>query len=158
MRLSVVNRLIILALLPAVLFASGCGVRTAASRQKVANDLRQIGLAYHNYNNERMKGPDRAEDLQPFLRDAPPDVYQSLASGRYVFIYGVKLTDMQAGPATTVVGYEKDAPTQGGNVLMGDSTVQYVTADQFKKLNQAKPKATTAEQPTPPSSKGGTQP
>ena len=40
----------------------------------------------------------------------------------------------------TVLAYEKDVPTKGGYVLMGDATVKNMTADDFKKAIVAKKK------------------
>jgi hypothetical protein len=49
-----------------MLAASGCG-----NDQKAANDLKRIGLAYHDYNAATSKAPTGPKDLEPYYeRDA----------------------------------------------------------------------------------------
>jgi hypothetical protein len=120
----------------------GCGgVQQAAQRQKRSNDLKQIGLAYHNYLDAEGKAPQQAADLQKYLQDAPA-VSQALQNGQYVLLWGAKLQSMPAGAPNTVLGYEADVPTKGGNVLMGDASVRTMTAQEFQaaaKPNTAAP-------------------
>jgi len=117
----------------------GCGgVQQAAQRQKRANDLKQIGLAYHNHLDAEGKAPGQVKDLQKYLQDAPA-VYQSLEKGDYVVQWGASLKNMTAGTSNTVLGYEADVPTKGGQVLMGDASVRTMTAQEY----QAAPKPKT---------------
>jgi hypothetical protein len=108
----------------------------AADREKKTNDLRQIGLAYHNCLDTNKKPPATVDDLAPFYeKDAK--ITAALKDGTYVFYYNVKLTDMTNGTSNTILGYEKDAPTKGGVVLFGDGTVKPLTADEFAKAPKA---------------------
>jgi hypothetical protein len=52
---------------------------------------------------------------------------------------------MTAGTGNTVLGYEKDAPTKGGLVLMGDASVREMSADEFKNAPKATPKSKQGE-------------
>ena len=111
-------------------------VADAADRQKKLNDLKQIGLAYHNCISTTNKPPAKVEDLEPYYeRDAR--ITAALKDGTYVFFWNVKLTDMVNGTSNTILGYEKDAPTKGGAVLFGDATTKALTAAEFAKT--AKP-------------------
>lgn len=131
-------RLVVLGLTTMALAVAGCG--GALNKAKTSNDLKAIGLAYHNYINNNTKAPDKMDDLKPLLADEPK-VAQGLADGTYVFIYGVKLTDMPDGTGSTVLGYEKDAPTKGGYALFGDGSVKQVSAKEFQAAPKAKAKA-----------------
>jgi prepilin-type processing-associated H-X9-DG protein len=129
---------VVLVAVVAVLLLGCGGVQQAAQRQKRANDLKQIGLAYQNYLDAEGKAPGQAADLQKYLLESPP-TYQALVNGQYVVLWGATLQSMTAGTSNTVLGYEADVPTKGGNVLMGDGSVRIMTVPEF----QAAPKAKT---------------
>jgi hypothetical protein len=132
---------VLIAVVAVILLGCG-GVQQAAQRQKRANDLKQIGLAYHNYLDAEQKAPSRAEDLQKYLLDSPP-TYQALLNGQYVMQWGATIQSMSAGAGTsnTVLGYEADVPTKGGNVLFGDASVRTMTAQEFQAAPKGKPAA-----------------
>ncbi len=127
----------------AVLLLS-CGFRNAvnqaAQQSRRQNDLKQIGLAYHNYVDTNNKAPTKADDLIPGLFGSPGPIGM-LQDGSVVFLYGVSIQDMtvQAGTGNTIIAYESKVPTQGGLVLLGDASVQTVTPAIFNGLTLAKP-------------------
>jgi hypothetical protein len=112
---------------------------TAAERAKRTNDLKQIGIAYHNYFDSFKKGPAKAADLFDFL-EKDKRILGLLENKDIVFQYGVGVTDMTDGTSNTVLAYDKDVPTKGGLVLMGDASVKTMTAEDFKKAILAKKK------------------
>jgi hypothetical protein len=126
----------------AALVVAGVLVQPAAAQggnQKLVNDLKQIGLAYHNYNDATNKAPSKAEDLGPYL-EMNKRLLDLLKNGDVVFIWDVPLKQIinMAGTSNTVLAYEKDAPTKGGYVLMADASVKKLSADEFKKATLAK--------------------
>jgi hypothetical protein len=114
------------------------GAAAAPARQfdskKIPNDLRQIALAYHSYVDANGKGPAKAEDLAPYLENDKRMV-GLLKDKDVVLFYGYKITEIAnaEGTSNTVMGYEKDAPTKGGCVVMFDGSVKKMSADDFKK-------------------------
>jgi hypothetical protein len=104
-----------------------------------ANDLKQIGLAYHNHLDAAGKPPANAKALAPYFCNSKK-LLDYLESKTIVFIYGVGIRDMTAGTSNTVLAYVKDVPTKGGLVLMGDGSVRKMSADEFKKATLAKKK------------------
>ena len=108
-----------------------------AADQKTKNDLKQLVLAYHNYNDSFAKAPEKPDDLSPFV-EKDERLLNTMKSGALVFLFGVKITEMTHGTSNTVLIYEKDAPTKGGYVGYGDGSVKKLTAEEFKKAILAK--------------------
>ena len=105
-------------------------------RTRIQNDLKQIGLAYHNFFDTNRKGPAKAEDLGPFLEN-DARLLGLLKTETIVFYWNVGLLQMPQGTSNTVLAYDWEAPTKGGMALMGDGSVKRMTPQEF----QAAPKA-----------------
>ncbi len=119
---------------------SAGAILNPADRIKVENDLKQIGLAYHNYwDTYAGKGPAKIEDLYPFLEGAQTTPSQGLASGKYKVYLNATIAQMTNGTSNTVLGYYKDVPaaTTPLPVLMADVSIKTMTADDFKKAAKA---------------------
>lgn len=111
----------------------------AAAKQKRMNDLKQIGLAYHNFCDSNFgKAPTAPQDLINVDPTAAPAI-ALLQNGEVVFIWGVKIQDMKQGTANTILAYEAGVPTNGGIVLMADGSVRQVTAAEFQQTPKAQP-------------------
>jgi hypothetical protein len=115
------------------------GVR-ADDERVTANDLKQIGLAYHGYADANGgRAPKSAEDLAPYFENSKK-LLDHLKTKRIEFFYGVRLVEMTEGSSNTVLAYEKDVPTKGGFALYGDGSTKKLTAEEFKKATLAKKK------------------
>jgi hypothetical protein len=130
----------------AVRIAAACALLVLAARAapaadaRTVNDLKQIGLAFHNYIDAVGKAPAKAEDLAPFFEN-DKRLLGLLKNEDIVFFYNVTLAQMTAGTSNTVLAYDKDVPTKGGPVLMGDGSVKKMSAAEFKSATLAgKPK------------------
>jgi hypothetical protein len=121
-------------------------VRVAAERTMKSNELKQIGLAYHEHHDRFKKPPAGPEDLKPFIEKFDAGVYEKLKAGEYVFIYNVGLKDMPMGSAT-IMGYHRDVPAQGGPVLFGDGSVRNLSVQEFRAAPQAAPGAELRKMP-----------
>src|SRR5688500_1613361 len=110
---------LVASLLAAALF-TGCGAvqqaRVAAQRQQMANNLKQLGVAYHNYLDVNNKAPTGWQDLQTFLG---PEIQQQLEAAGYTFIWGIKPADAKQGTSNTIIAHHANAATEGGHVLLG---------------------------------------
>jgi hypothetical protein len=136
-------RAVMLTLAVLTLLAAGCGrIKNAADRAKKSNDLKQLGLMYHNYVDTNHKGPGSADDLKS-MASGPQEqaVVQMAKDGKYVLIWGTTITEMQQNPggaSGTILGYDAGTPTGGGLVLMGDASVRNMTAAEFAAAPKAK--------------------
>lgn len=120
------------------LLAGTARAQFVGDAQRTINDLKQFGLAYHNYHDANRKGPAKAEDLAPYLENDKR--LMEVLKDKIVFIYNVRIADMTAGTSNTVLAYTKDIDKNGGIVLMGDASVRKMTAEEFKKATLAKAK------------------
>src|SRR5262245_1790713 len=107
-----------------------------AQDQVRPNDLKQIGLAYHNHISDTTKAPQKAEDLAPYF-DNSKRLLDFLKTKQIEFFYGVGIAQMTEGTSNTILAYEKDAPTKGGQCLFGDGSVKKLSAEEFKKAPKA---------------------
>jgi hypothetical protein len=129
-----------LALAACCLLSAGAAVR-AADEKPTANELKQLGIAYHSYHDANRKGPAKADDLAPYFDKTNRDkMVGYLKSEAVVFIYNVGVLEMPEGTSNTVIAYVKETPKEGGLVLYGDASVKALKADEFKKATLAKPK------------------
>jgi hypothetical protein len=139
-----IRRALLTTILVVCVGACGCPVtkvREAAARAQRTNSIKVIGLAYLSYGDDNKgKAPQQAADLQKYT-GGDPGANALLSDGTFVLIYGITTQDMmkQKGMSQTVLGYDKAVEADKGLVLMGDGAVQYVTADEFKKMTKATP-------------------
>jgi hypothetical protein len=129
----------------AALLCAGCWkVQQAAERVKRSNDLKQLVILYHNFHDSQKRGPASADELMPMAADPQEKaVVQAAKDGKYVVIWGVSFGELakgNVGMTSTVLAYEKEAPTAGGMVAMADGNVINMTATEFESTPKATPK------------------
>lgn len=118
------SRLIIAALLVVALGCGKANVNPSVLSEKT--ELLDIFDAYNEFAKNHQRPPQKLEDLKKY--EAVHDLgVRLLREGKYMAVWGVTNRD-----ADTLLAYAKDAPTQGGAVLMGDGTVKNMTADEVK--------------------------
>ncbi len=89
--------------------------------------LKELGEVYKYRASQQLSVPTKLEDLaeqQAVLGNAWPLV----ESGGIVVVWRAGYSPS----STDVLAYEKDAPTNGGNVLLRNGNVKNVTAAEFK--------------------------
>jgi hypothetical protein len=105
-------------------------------------NLAQVGEMLREYQLNKGKPPKTLKELRTNPGSALGGV-ELVASGAVVVLYGVPLPDTKEEPGGSpneeILAYAKDAPTQGGAVLLLNRTVRRMTADEFKAAPQAKP-------------------
>ncbi|HZY84441.1 MAG TPA: DUF1559 domain-containing protein [Gemmataceae bacterium] len=111
-------------------------VSPAGSRLR-ENEMKQIALAYHSFwSANGNRGPAKVEELAPYYENSV-NITALLTSGEVVVYPGATIRSMINGSSNTVLGYEKDVPTKGGLVMMGDGSVKKMSADAFAKSPKA---------------------
>lgn len=102
----------------------------AVDRQAANRDLKQLGLAYHLYCDDKGKAPGKAADLLPYV-DNNQKLIGNVESGYYVMYFGQLPQQMTNGTANTVLGHAWDVPTSGGVTLFADGSTKNVSKDDF---------------------------
>lgn len=114
--------------------AAGCGGGDAVkSADPTAKEkLDEVKAMLETVAADRQKPPSKMAEfgtVEPML----PVAGEAIRKGDLVYVWGATLSPGGTG----VVAYEKNAPTEGGWVLIQDGTVKQMTAEEF----QAAPKA-----------------
>jgi hypothetical protein len=119
-----------------VYLVAGCGSKAetvgSTAAAPVDEQLKELGNMIRYHQSEVGKPPSKVEDILALTPD-PPQYIESIRAGSIVLTWRVGIKP----GSSAVLAYEKDAPSQGGHVLLQDGTVKKMTADEFK----AAPKA-----------------
>ena len=108
--------------------AVGCRGRAGTPTSPQSIKLNQVYDMYRHYVKSNEKPPHQLSDLANNRYEGiSPIAVAALKKGEIVVVWDVGATD-----SGTVLAYEKEVPTQGGEVLMADGTVRRMTADEFK--------------------------
>jgi hypothetical protein len=109
-------------------------VREASARVQRSNDMKQLGIAYHQYHDTNQGGPP---DQQTFLQwaqkmapEAVPVIQQTGPGGPIKFEYGKwrLAKDFEQGSGSTVLAVDSTVWSGGVKVvLMGDASVRTMT-------------------------------
>jgi hypothetical protein len=103
----------------------GGRVPPAFNELQEVNDLLRRGAS-------RDRAPAKLEDLSRF-KGSYPRGYEAVQSGKIEVIWGTQLKgEEDVGKDETVLAYEKDAPTQGGYVLLSAGTIKKMSAGEFQ--------------------------
>jgi hypothetical protein len=117
---------ILAAFLAGSFLAAGCSKPAPDADPEKAN-LNDLYDLYLTYLKQNQKAPKQLSDFtKPQYETISPGAIEGLKSGKYVFMWGVN--DKSSG---TVLAYTKDAPAQGGPVLMADGTVKTMSAEEL---------------------------
>jgi hypothetical protein len=126
----------------ALLIFTGCGggnaPQSAADIQE--RSIKQVGQLYANFVRDNQKPPSGIKDLARYAAIAP-NAFNAVKNGDVEVIWDIKLADPSAegtgDSADEVLAFEKQVPTEGGEVLMKNRTVKKMTADEFKAAKKA---------------------
>ena len=104
------------------------GLRRVLDRLVVENALKQIALFYHIYLTDIGRPPARLDDFLDYIKTDGRLEYRALKDGSLV----LELTPEVS--STAMLAYEKDPAADGTRMaVMGDTSVQRLTAEQFEK-------------------------
>lgn len=127
-----------------IVTASLVGCQSATTTEGASSnvdDLQALGVVYHSYHDSNGQGPDSADDLINMLSDpakkeefAKSAACKKLKSGDFVLNPRIQFREAN-DLANIPLIYEKQAPTDGGIVVLGDATAKKMTAAEFKQLD-----------------------
>ena len=97
----------------------GCGANQHA---KFMNDLKQTGLAYHNYHDSNQQGPPGWDELIAFDKSNGGDglAIARVRDAGYQMKWNVKFSDVTEGLSNAVMA---EKPSGGPRIMM-DGSVQ----------------------------------
>lgn len=118
-------KLLIVAILS--ILVSGCG-KGDPKNQAGTEELTQLHDMYMAYVKRNEQPPREFADINQKTYEMPyPEAFRAVKSGKYVVLWGVSGKD-----SGKVLAYDKEAPDNGGLVVMADGTVKTMTADELK--------------------------
>jgi hypothetical protein len=110
-----------------LVLAAGCGKGAPDPVQTLQNtELGEIYESYMHYLKSHQQPPKQLSDFKQYEKINSLG-FRVLKEGKYIAVWGVSSKD-----AGTVLAYEKDAPTQGGVVLMADGSQRTMTAAELQ--------------------------
>jgi hypothetical protein len=121
---------LVVVVLAAAYCLPGCGPgKDIATPETVQSEgLDQLWEVYQLAAKQKKQPPKQASDLNAFRRAAPGAV-QKVAAGDFVVVWGIP--PAAAGEPARLLAYTKDAPTQGGYMLLSDGTVKKCSVEEF---------------------------
>ena len=131
-------------ILPHLLFAflvftlAACGKSGVNDTGKPEENLQQyelheIASLYKLYQEDKGRPPAKLADLEAY-EAGYSNAFDALRRGRCLTVWGVNMNAPNA--SETLLAYQKQAPTQGGYVVMADETIKKLTSEEFKALRK----------------------
>jgi hypothetical protein len=111
---------------------AGCGkVQNAAKRHKALEDLKQLGIAYHSFNETEIRPPKSYEELNKKF-PLPPGCEQATV------FWGANARTQESKASEVILGYMPNPAAKGVLVLYCDASVAELTDQEFSKAKKAK--------------------
>lgn len=110
----------------------GCGDGGAAVAKR-RNNLKSLGLAYHEFHAVHQRAPASAEELAEHMQSsstADSEAVKALEEGDIVMNFDGILSNAGEN-GLYVLGFEAGVPATGGYVVMADGMVQLMTGKEF---------------------------
>lgn len=100
-------------------------VRGAGYRTERRAELKSLGTSYNQFCDEYKGGARTYENFLDYIKQQGP-IYEAVKDGYY------KINMKAKQSANSVIAYERDIDNQGYLAVKGDTSVDYVTADELK--------------------------
>jgi hypothetical protein len=135
------RRLIPLSIAVVVFAGPGCSRHGGGGSDQTAQEvvIQEVADMLRGATQPNGRGPANLAALHG-CQSLFPRGYRAVQSGEVVILWGagVKGEGESTGSGGDVVAYEKDAPTQGGYVLLTSGEVKKLSASEFQSAPKAK--------------------
>lgn len=119
-----------------LILLNGCGAvtqaRKAADRSQKMEQLKRVGVEYHNFHDANKRGPNNWDELESFSKGTSP-VVKLIRQAGYELYSGVTFKDVSIGTSNCIMAHNPADVATGGEVLMMDGSVMHMSADELKK-------------------------
>lgn len=109
----------------------GCGSSEPITNEPPPQDpeiaLKELAEVYHYIHTQRNRVPKRSQDLAEY-EGSLPSAMMMIETEEIVVRWGVGY----AKGSSEVLAYQKDAPSNGGQVLLRDGRVKTMSAGEFQ--------------------------
>ena len=116
------------------------GLGRLMEKNEMENALKQIGLAYRNFEVTANRGPKDVKELSPYYEKVAR-ITEALEKKWIAFPWGLGRNPFPDGASNTILAYETVGDRFGNRiVIMGDLSIHQLNEDEFKKKPIAKGK------------------
>lgn len=106
---------------------TGCD-NSSQKRIQQGNDLKLVGLAYHEFIDINETGPTGWSDLKG---KGMSDIRNRLEAAGYAVVWGMTRDTAAKGLSNSVIAYPSDGTKKGGKILFFDGSVRETTANEL---------------------------
>ena len=114
-------------------------IEEAKNRTVRTNDMRQLNIAYLNFQSKHQRGPANLAELEAF-DPMPSEGYKLVREGKVEVVWNVNIARQVQGSSNVMLLYETKADPDGQRVVvMADGSARRVTEAEFNGIPKADP-------------------
>lgn len=114
------------------------GIARSRERTEIENNLRQLGIAFTQFEVEHSRGPKDQKEFESYYQRVHT-INESLTNGWITFPWGATRQSFPDGRSNTILAYETEPDGQGNRfAVLGDGSVHTLSVLDFARLPKVK--------------------